>query len=54
MAIYEPVSNLPSRKFTKYMAKYEPVIDPTTITCCVNFGARKFTKFMAKYEPVFD
>ena len=47
--------NFGARKFTKFMAKYEPVfVDPIAITSCINFGARKFTKFMTKYEPVFN
>ena len=44
--------NFGARKFTKFIAKQEPVsrflIDPTAVTSWVNFGARKFTKFIAK------
>ena len=44
-----------ARKFTKFIAKFEPVsrflIDPIAIT--INLGAR-FTKFLAKYELYKD
>jgi hypothetical protein len=44
--------NLLDRKFTKFIAKYEPVINLIAITCWINLLDRKFTKFIAKYEPV--
>ena len=47
-----------ARKFTKFIAKFEPVsrflIDPIAITWRINLGARKFTKFIAKYELYKD